>query len=246
MLIWEPSGVVSPISIPCNDNNIHSGWISVGDFEHNSEIPDISGVPLVDPSEASTFATPKRAYEHAAARHVLATLLHDIGFEADKIAVSRNQYRKPNLVWKDITSSSLNQKLPEISLCHSGGIAIATVSVDAGPIGLDAEPLESMRSRNILSMMSSADEMQHLNDLWDVDEAVAIQETNRIWVIKESVQKACGFGMHLPPQSFAVHEHEDITVNHSGQTYHIQTNHWVETLDDIPFQLGFSKVLGIS
>ncbi|MEC9090956.1 MAG: 4'-phosphopantetheinyl transferase superfamily protein, partial [Candidatus Thermoplasmatota archaeon] len=79
-----------------------------------------------------------------------------------------------------------------------------------------------------------------------VDEAVAIQETNRIWVIKESVQKACGFGMHLPPQSFAVHEHEDITVNHNGQTYHIQTNHWVETLDDIPFQLGFSKVLGIS
>ena len=243
MVNWEPSGTVSSLDIPWDNSIILSAWIPVGDFEHHSPIPDISKVPLVDVSEASTFVTPKRAHEHASARYVLASLLSELGFEISEIEVLRDRYRKPILAWKNFASNSSYQNLPEISLSHSGGIAVAAVSVDCGPIGIDAEPFESKRNRNILSMMSSADELRYLNDLWDVDEIVAMQETNRIWVIKESVQKACGFGMNIPPQSFMVHGEEKVTIIHDEQIYRIATHQWTELLDGVLFQFGFSKLL---
>ena len=248
---WIPAGVISPLPLPAAcGNRVYAVWTPVNRVEATDPIPDLSAVPLVDAFEVSTFAVPKRAHEHAAGRHALATLLRDIGFDPRDLRIVRDEHRKPSLVWRDDEAriragGPHSPNLPKITLGHSNHIAIAAVSTDGSLIGLDAEPLDLERPRNLLSMMVSGEEFEYLDQLWDIDAHIGMQETVRTWVVKEAVQKACGLGMHVPPQSFSVLNCEEVVLSHDGHGYRLQANHWRELLDGRPYAFGFARLLEV-
>ena len=252
MVIWQPAGPVSPLPLPeeWGLNDVIAVWTPVALNPSEKSLPNLSNVPLVDSLEASTFATSKRAHEHASARYALANLLRDIGLNPRDLRVARDEYRKPNLMWRDHEAreragGSLSPALPEITLGHSNGISIAAISLNGSLIGLDAEPLDLPRPRNLLTMMSSGDELQYLEQLWDTDARVGMQEATRTWVVKEAVQKACGLGMHVPPQSFSVLNCDEVVLSHNDHGYRLEAYHWRELLDGRPFAFGFSKLIEI-
>ena len=249
---WQPAGPVSPLPLPeaCGLNNVIAVWMPVGDYDSSNTIPNLSDVPLVDSFEASNFATSKRAHEHASARYALATLLRDIGFDPFDLKMVRDEHRKPNLAWRDAEARNraggpLSPKLPEITLGHSNGISVAAVSLDNTHIGLDAEPLHAPRPRNLLSMMASGEELEYLEQLWDIDEKIGMQESTRTWVVKEAVQKACGLGMHIAPQSFSVLNRNEIILTHDNHGYRLEAHHWRELVDGQSFVFGFSRLLDV-
>ena len=250
--LWNPPGVVSPLPLPavCGEGNVFAVWIPVRNTEATDLKADISNVPLVDSFEATTFAVPKRIEEHASGRYALATLLRDIGFDPYDLRIIRDQHRKPNLVWRDeearIRAGGPHcPPLPEISIGHSGGIAIAAVSIDGTLIGIDAEPLDQIRPRNLLPMMVAGEEFQYLDQLWGIDERIGMQETTRTWVMKEAVQKASGLGMHIAPQSFIVLNRKEVTLSHANHGYRLEVHHWNELLGGCSFAFGFSRLLEV-
>ncbi|MEC8926731.1 MAG: 4'-phosphopantetheinyl transferase superfamily protein [Candidatus Thermoplasmatota archaeon] len=249
---WQPAGLVSPLPLPegCGLDDVIAVWMPVGASDFSEPLPNLSKVPLVDSSETSTFATPKRALEHAAARYALATILRDIGFNPSDLRVVRDEYRKPNLMWKnhetrERAGDPLNRALPEITLGHSNGISIAAVSMNGSFIGLDAEPLDLPRARNLLTMMTSGEELQYHEKLWETDVTVGMQEATKTWVLKEAVQKACGLGMHIAPQTFTVLNCDEVTISHKGHGYRLETHHWRESLDGRSFAFGFSRLIEV-
>ncbi|HJM67308.1 MAG TPA: 4'-phosphopantetheinyl transferase superfamily protein [Candidatus Thalassarchaeaceae archaeon] len=252
MVNWQPAGPVSPLPLPeeCGFNDVIAVWVPVDLDNPSKSLPDLSNVPLVDPVEASTFATPKRALEHASARYALATLLRDNGFNPSDLHVVRDEHRKPNLKWRDHEAREraggpLSPALPEITLGHSNGISIAAISLNGSFIGLDAEPLDLPRARNLLTMMTSGDELQYLEQSWETDARVGMQEATRTWVVKEAVQKACGLGMNVPPQTFTVLNCEEVVLSHDGHEYRLEAYHWRELLDGRTFVIGFSRLIEI-
>ena len=252
MITWQPTGLVSPLPLPeeWGLTDVIAVWIPV-DLTHQRGLPpNLSNIPLVDSVEASTFVTSKRALEHASARYALATILRDIGLDPCELRVVRDEYRKPNLMWKNPEAKEraggiLSPELPEITLGHSNGISIAAISLNGSLIGLDAEPLDVPRARNLLTMMTSGDELQYLEQLWDTDARVGMQEATITWVVKEAVQKACGLGMHVPPQSFTVLNCDEIILSHDGHEYRLEAYHWKEFLDGKQFAFGFSRLIEV-
>ncbi|MDP6906052.1 MAG: 4'-phosphopantetheinyl transferase superfamily protein [Candidatus Thalassarchaeaceae archaeon] len=249
---WSPAGIVSPLPLPevCGSDRVFAVWMPVRSVHPNSPKSDISRVPLVDPFEASTFVVSKRVEEHAAGRYALATLLRDIGFDPYDLQIIRDQHRKPTLGWRDETARLRaggvhSPVLPEITLGHSNGVAIAAVSVDGCMIGLDAEPLDYPRPRNLLPMMVSGEEFHYLDQLWDIDEQIGMQETTKTWVAKEAVQKACGLGMHIAPQSFSVLNKEEVTLSYENRGYRLEVCNWSELIGGRSFIIGFSRVIEV-
>ncbi|MDP6845066.1 MAG: 4'-phosphopantetheinyl transferase superfamily protein [Candidatus Thalassarchaeaceae archaeon] len=250
---WRPSGLVSPLPVPeaCGLDDVIAVWIPVGDSAPSDPPPMLSNVPLVDAFEASTFVTSKRAREHASARYALATLLRNIGYDPHDLRIVRDEHRKPSLMWKDAESRNraggpLIPKLPEITLGHSNGVSIAAVSLNGTSIGLDAEPLDVPRPRNLLSMMTSGKELQYLEQLWDVDSSVGMQEATRTWVVKEAVQKACGLGMHVAPQSFNVLNCNEVVLAHEGHGFRLGVHYWRKLIDGRAFAFGFSRLIEVA
>ena len=249
---WQPAGLVSPLPLPeaCGASDVIAVWMPVGEHNPSSPPPNLSNVPLVDAFESTTFATAKRALEHASARYALATLLRDIGFDPFDLRVVRDEHRKPTLMWRDNAARNraggpLSPPLPEITLGHSNGVSIAAVSLNGSLIGLDAEPLDAPRPRNLLTMMTSGEELQYLEQLWDIDSRVGMLEATRTWVVKEAVQKACGLGMHVPPQSFTVLNCEEVVLSHDGHGYRLEAHHWRELLEGRAFAFGFSRLIEV-
>ena len=253
MEIWHPSGLVSPLPLPeaCGLDDVIAVWMPVGDSAPSDSPPMLSDVPLVDAFEASTFVTSKRAKEHASARYALSTILRDIGFDPCDLRIVRDEHRKPSLMWKDAESRNraggpLIPKLPEITLGHSNGVSIAAVSLNGTSIGLDAEPLDVPRPRNLLSMMTSGEELQYLEQLWDVDSSVGMLEATRTWVVKEAVQKACGLGMHVAPQSFNVLNCNEVVLAHEGHGFRLGVHYWRKLIDGRAFAFGFSRLIEVA
>lgn len=252
MEIWHPRGLVSPLPLPeaCGLDDVIAVWMPTGEYHPSDPLPNLSNVPLVDAFEASTFVTSKRALEHASARYALATILRGIGLDPFDLRVVRDEHRKPNLMWINAEAriragGPLSPQLPEITLGHSNGISIAAVSLNGSPIGLDAEPLDVPRARNLLTMMTSGEELQYLEQLWDVNSEVGMQEAIRTWVVKEAVQKACGLGMHVAPQSFTVLNCEEVVLSHKDHDFRLELHHWQELLAGRAFTFGFSRLIEV-
>ena len=252
MINWQPAGPVSPLPLPegCGLDDVIAVWMPVGINDSSTSLPNLSNVPLVDSSEASTFATPKRALEHAAARYALSTILRKIGLNPTDLCVIRDKHRKPSLMWRDDEAKQragglLSPPLPEITLGHSNGISIAAISTSGSPIGLDAEPLDLPRARNLLTMMAAGEELQYHEKLWDIDARCGMQEATRTWVVKEAVQKASGLGMHMPPQTFNVVNCDEVVFSHDNQGYRLEAHHWKELLDGRTFAFGFSRLIEV-
>ena len=246
MINWQPAGPVSPLPLPegCGLDDVIAVWIPVGTPDSSTPLPNLSSVPLVDSSEASTFVTPKRALEHAAARFALATLLRDNGFNPSDLRVVRDKHRKPSLMWRDYEARK-RPALPEITLGHSNGISIAAISLNGSLIGLDAEPLDVPRARNLLTMMTSGEELQYHENVWESNPTIGMQEATKTWVVKEAVQKACGLGMHIAPQTFTVLNCGEVAISHDGHGYRLETHHWRESLDGRSFAFGFSRLIAV-
>ena len=85
MVLWHPFGLVSPLPLPerCGVDEVIAVWMPVANLRPEDPIPILTNVPLVDAFEASTFATAKRAHEHASARYALATLLSCLLYTSD-------------------------------------------------------------------------------------------------------------------------------------------------------------------
>ncbi|MDE0707480.1 MAG: 4'-phosphopantetheinyl transferase superfamily protein, partial [Candidatus Poseidoniales archaeon] len=239
-----------PLPEACGLDDVIAVWMPTGEYHPLDPLPNLSNVPLVDAFEASTFVTSKRALEHASARYALATILRGIGLDPFDLRVVRDEHRKPNLMWINAEAriragGPLSPQLPEITLGHSNGISIAAVSLNGSPIGLDAEPLDVPRARNLLTMMTSGEELQYLEQLWDVNSEVGMQEAIRTWVVKEAVQKACGLGMHVAPQSFTVLNCEEVVLSHKDHDFRLELHHWQELLAGRAFTFGFSRLIEV-
>ena len=250
MVLWHPFGLVSPLPLPerCGVDEVIAVWMPVAELRPEDPIPILTNIPLVDAFEATTFATAKRAHEHASARYALATLLRDIGFDPFDLQIVRDEHRKPSLVWKDAEAriragGPLSPKLPEITLSHSNGVSIAAISLIVTSIGIDAEPLGVPRARNLLTMMTTGEELQYLEQLWDIDAGVGMQEATRTWVVKEAVQKACGLGMLVAPLSFSVLNCDEVVLSHDSHGFRLEVHLWRDLLDGRPFRFGFSRLI---
>ena len=81
--------------------------------------------------------------------------------------------------------------------------------------------------------------------MWDIDEKIGMQESTRTWVVKEAVQKACGLGMHIAPQSFSVLNRNEIILTHDDHGYRLEAHHWRELVDGQSFVFGFSRLLDV-
>ena len=104
-------------------------------------------------------------------------------------------------------------------------------------IGLDIEPLDVTRQRNILPLMASPSERTSLAKLWDLDAEEASVRTTELWVDKEAILKATGLGMGLAPQSFTADGLHEVPIPNRG-VFHIVRSR-VE-LDGRPFALSLS------
>ena len=141
--------------------------------------------------------------------------------------------------------STFKTRLPDhpfsgLPVCHDlAGVDAAAVII--GPnrmlIGLDIEPLDVTRQRNILPLMASPSERTSLAKLWDLDAEEASVRTTELWVDKEAILKATGLGMGLAPQSFTADGLHEVPIPNRG-VFHIVRSR-VE-LDGRPFALSLS------
>ncbi|MBO57964.1 MAG: hypothetical protein CMA77_03095 [Euryarchaeota archaeon] len=215
--MWLKYGEPAFLDLPdgCPRDTI-AAWIRVRPTNPTEPVPNISNLIFVDPSEAESFVTAKRAEEHAAGRWLIEYLLLKSGRNPNSFIIERDDFRRPRLI---------GPNAPSITITHSGGFAAAALGPKGADIGLDLEPVMT-RPRNLLSMMSSGEEKMILESLFDNDEEIASSRTTDVWVAKEAVQKAIGLGMGLPPQSFEVEGQNVININIEGKKHTFNIHRW--------------------
>ena len=220
--MWKPAGEPTPLDLPeGSPSDAMAAWIRVRPTAPTDSVPDVSKLLFVDPLEASKFAIAKRAEEHAAARWLVEHLLLKSGRNPTMYRIERDAYRRPRLVGPDA---------PSLSITHGGGVAAVVLGPDDIDIGLDLEPVMS-RPRNLLWLMSSGDEREELDSLYDHDVEVASRRTTDVWVAKEAIQKAAGLGMGLPPQSFRVDGRDVVEVDHDSASHLYELHRWKAILN---------------
>ena len=156
----------------------------------NGASHDSPGLPshwlsAAERQEWASFATHKRAEEFRVGRGLLRQALLASGVDVAGLEVSRDRHRAPRL------EGAVNP--PAFSICHGGGFALVLLGPPGQRIGIDAEPLDGDPGPAILDVMAQHEERRVLA-------AAGSRERLQAWVIKESVQKALGLGMHLDPR----------------------------------------------
>ena len=220
--MWIKYGIPSFLNLPDGaPQGTIAAWIRVRPTSPTDPVPDISNLSFVNPSEASKFATAKRAEEHAAGRWLVEYLLLKNARDPNLFIIERDEYRRPRLI---------GPNAPSLTITHSGGFAAVALGPEGADIGLDLEPVMS-RPRNLLCMMSSGQEKIILDSLFDYDMDVASSRTTDVWVAKEAIQKAVGLGMGLPPQSFEVEGRDVININIEGQKHVFNLHRWKAILN---------------
>lgn len=209
--MWKPAGNPTLLDLPkqLGDGSI-AAWMVTRKPAPTDPLPDISHLPLTDEQEIATFKVAKRVEEHAAGRWLVAYLLEQWGIDGEELSIVRDDYRKPTLS---------GENFPSISISHSGGFAVALIAPPNTNIGIDCEPLTA-RNPNLVPLLSAGEERAFLQALWESDETEANRLTNQLWVTKEAIQKACGKGMGIPPQSLNVLGQQEITVDRMTIEFH--------------------------
>jgi acyl transferase domain-containing protein/phosphopantetheinyl transferase len=101
--------------------------------------------------------------------------------------------------------------LPEISLAHAGGAAVAVVAPAGQPVGVDLETLGRVRTADVATGGLTADERARL----DARPAEAREELAlRLWCAKEAAAKHLRSGLDGRPGAFAVRDlaHDDASA----------------------------------
>lgn len=88
--------------------------------------------------------------------------------------------------------------LPEVSMAHAGGAAVAVAAPAATAVGIDLEPLDRVIGEDLLRGAFTADEQRLLGGR--PDEAALL----RAWCAKEAAAKCLGEGLNGRPQAFAL------------------------------------------
>ncbi len=228
--MWNPAAAPVSLDLPLGTPpGVTAAWIPVRATEPTAAPPDVSDVLLVNRNEAARFKSAKRAEEHASGRYLLAQLLYLSGYDPNLLRIDRDAFRRPILAGVDFP--------PSVSIAHSGGAAAVIIGPNRMLIGLDIEPLDVTRQRNILPLMASPSERTSLAKLWDLDAEEASVRTTELWVDKEAILKATGLGMGLAPQSFTADGLHEVPIPNRG-VFHIVRSR-VE-LDGRPFALSLS------
>ena len=114
--------------------------------------------------------------------------------------------------------------LPEVSMSHSNGLAVAALISPGGCIGVDVQRLRSVRAADVLAGGFDADEQAWLRAR-GVDE----NDPTRVigcWCAKEAAAKAAGLGLEGEPKQWRVVAHDPLSghveVAHVGQVYRVQ------------------------
>ncbi|MGL5083574.1 MAG: beta-ketoacyl synthase N-terminal-like domain-containing protein [Microcoleaceae cyanobacterium] len=81
--------------------------------------------------------------------------------------------------------------LPDLSISHSQGWAVAAIAPVGQQIGVDVQPFQGVKADDIIPIAFSGAEWQRLPDLTG-------QEIIGLWCAKEAASKAMGVGLHQP------------------------------------------------
>ncbi|MGB3509840.1 MAG: polyketide synthase dehydratase domain-containing protein, partial [Microcoleaceae cyanobacterium] len=95
---------------------------------------------------------------------------------------------KPQIVCPTLEAIA---EIPDLSISHSQGWAVAAIAPLKQQIGLDVQPLKAVNSEDIISLAFSVAEWQSLPKL-SSDQVVGL------WSVKEAASKAIGVQLHQP------------------------------------------------
>ena len=127
----------------------------------------------------------RRRVQRLATESLLLDLMELVsGRPSSEWQVTRNQDGKPTL------ASSDGQSAIEVSLSHSGTLALAGIT-DLGEIGVDLEYRDPRRSISEIAAYAFGPQEQR------VVESVGPGAFYRIWTLREALAKACGIGFPM-------------------------------------------------
>lgn len=143
-----------------------------------------------------------RKEQHIAAYSLLSALLYEShGLRCARIA--REELGRPYLSDYPI----------QFSLSHCKGMAVCVLG-DTSPVGVDVEPLRTLKSR-VAQRCFSADELRQLEGAENPDLLFT-----RLWTLKESYVKAIGQGISFPMRTISfVLDDAHITETETGYRY---------------------------
>ncbi len=90
---------------------------------------------------------------------------------------------------------------PEVSLSHDARLSLAAVTAPSQPVGVDVEPIDRLKSTDLMEMSLAASERALLRGLADNDTS---EKLLRMWCAKEAAAKCLGIGLKGNPEKFEV------------------------------------------
>ena len=200
-MTWTPAGEPRGVALPPDVTaaaSVRVALVPIRQGRPDGVAPDLTGAALVDPAEATTFRTAKRAEDHATGRTALAHVLTGPPWHlhAGALHIVRSDHRRPSLAM----ASDEEWRGPEVSIAHAGRWAAAAAAAPGTAMGLDLEPVGRERRPAVIDFMTRGDEAQRLHAIWGADAAAGRIAALRSWTGREAVQKATGLGMALAPQ----------------------------------------------
>jgi phosphopantetheinyl transferase len=95
----------------------------------------------------------------------------------------------------------LDQDIPDLSISHSDGHAVAALAEPGHSIGIDYLRMEKKSTRELLEIAFGKQELMHLHD---VDPALRDKTIMALWCIKEAAAKAAGTGLGGRPGEWII------------------------------------------
>lgn len=185
-------------SLPMAAGEVHLWlWIATADVTQ-------IGARLLSAAErrrAAQFQTLALEQHYVAARglsrHMLGLYL---GAPGDKLAIEEDAKGKPRLAVPHLADAPLT-----FNVTHAGDIVLLAVAPDM-EVGVDVEQVRSLGERedDALDLARQSCTPQELATLAALRPAERPRAFARIWTCKEAVGKACGEGLGLDLQAFAV------------------------------------------
>jgi 4'-phosphopantetheinyl transferase len=123
-----------------------------------------------------------------------------IGLEPRAITLLRTPSGKP---YVEPVESAGGRKKIEFNVSHSGNCVLIAWS-RGGPVGIDVEAVKPGRRTLLMEMARSAFAPAEFEVLRSIKSEETAETFYRIWVRKEAVLKAEGYGLGGPMQSFSV------------------------------------------
>lgn len=127
-------------------------------------------------------------------------------------------HRDEELIYNAYDKPALKMKDKHFNLSHSGDYVV--LAVDNCFVGVDIERIEKANMA-VAERCFQKDELGYLtNGKDDLN-----QKFFSLWTLKESLMKATGFGLSLPPESFSVLPFDKPFIFEDGVIWHFKQYH---------------------